>query len=206
MRFHYLVVGGGVIGLSLARNLARRGASVGLIEKDTCGAHASGRNSGVVHAGIYYEAGSAKAKYSVLGNRMLTDYCREKGLPFQNIGKIIAPKGDHQLPIIDDLHRRSLANGAPVKVIDYHEARDIEPRIKEQQKYLWSPSTSIGDNKAVIKALKQECEALKVTIMENCKYLKKVASGSTYVKVQTSVCGGNPVHIQLPSVPINTVV
>lgn len=186
MRFHYLVVGGGVIGLSLARNLARRGAAVGLIEKDFCGAHASGRNSGVIHAGIYYDANSAKAKYCVQGNQMLTEYCQSKGLPFQNIGKIIAPKNDSEAPAIDLLHKKSVANGAAVKIIDYHEAKSIEPRIKQQLKYLWSPATSIGDNKAVIEALKTDCVAGKVTIMEGTKYLQRLVQGSNYVRVKTS--------------------
>ena len=186
MRFHYLVIGGGVIGLSLARNLARRGAAVGLIEKDYCGAHASGRNSGVIHAGIYYDAGSAKAKYCVQGNQMLTDFCKSRGLPFQNIGKIIAPKDDSEAPAIDLLYQKSVANGADVKIIDYHEAKSIEPRIKPQLKYLWSPATSIGDNKAVIEALKTDCGVSKVTIMENTKYLQRLAQGSNYVRVKTS--------------------
>ena len=186
MLFDYLIVGGGVIGLSLARILARRGALIGLIEKDTCGAHTSGRNSGVVHAGIYYDPGSAKAKYSVQGNRMLSDFCRARGLPFQNIGKIIAPKHDSQLAKVEDLYRRAKANGADVKVIDSHEAKQIEPRIKQQQKYLWSPNTSIADNKAVIKALKSDCEARKVKIMEQTKYLSKGKETSSTVTIKTS--------------------
>lgn len=86
----FLVVGGGVIGLAMARQLAQKG-SVNLIEKNYCGAHASGRNSGVIHAGIYYKPGSAKAIYSVRGNKMLSDYCKEKKIDFKNIGKIVAP-------------------------------------------------------------------------------------------------------------------
>lgn len=186
MVFDYLIVGGGVIGLSLARVLARRGAYIGLIEKDTCGFHTSGRNSAVVHAGIYYDPGSAKAKYSVQGNRMLTNFCKEKGLPFENIGKIIAPKYDWQLPRIDDLYARAKANGAQVKIIDYQEARDIEPRIKPQQRYLWSPTTSIGDNKSVITALKSDCESQQVKIMENTKYLSKGLRTSSTVTINTS--------------------
>ena len=186
MRFDYLIVGGGVIGLSLARCLLPRGASIGLIEKDVCGAHASGRNSGVIHAGIYYDPGSAKAKYSVLGNRLLSQYCQEKGIPFQNIGKIIAPKSDLQLPKIEDLYKRATANGASVRLIDYPEARSIEPRIKQQQTYLWSPSTSIADNKAVISALKTDCEAGKVTIMEHTQYLRRVETKGDTVTVSTT--------------------
>ena len=77
-----LVIGGGIIGLNTARLLGQKGYEVSLIDKDTCGFHTSGRNSGVIHAGIYYTPGSQKAKYSVAGNKMLSDYCIEKGIGF----------------------------------------------------------------------------------------------------------------------------
>ena len=173
MKTDILVIGGGIIGLSMAKILSSRG-SVTLIDKDTCGFHASGRNSAVLHAGIYYTPGSSKAKYSVLGNQALTKYCLENGIGFHNLGTIIAPSGPSELQKIKDLYDRSILNGAPVKIIDYHEAKEIEPRIIQQEYYLWSPSTSIADNKGVIKSLKQDCESLGVKIIENCKYLKKI--------------------------------
>jgi (S)-2-hydroxyglutarate dehydrogenase len=173
MKTDVLVIGGGVIGLSIARNLSKS-VKVAVIEKDLCGSHASGKNSGVIHAGIYYTPGSSKAKYSVLGNKKLSEYCKEKGIGFENIGKIIAPSGPEELSKIRELYQRSLLNGAPVKIIDYHEAKQIEPRIIQQEYYLWSPSTSIADNKGVIAALKQDCEGQGVKIIEGCKYLKNV--------------------------------
>lgn len=173
MKTDILIIGGGVIGLSMARHLAGR-AKVTLIDKDTCGFHTSGRNSGVIHAGIYYTPGSAKAKYSVLGNKALSQYCQEKGVGFQNIGKIIAPSSPEEYPKIDFLYKRSLENGAPVQLIDYHEAKQIEPRIVRQDKYLWSPSTSIADNKGVIKALKSDCISLGVDIKEQCRFEKSL--------------------------------
>lgn len=184
MKTDILIIGGGVIGLSMARYLGRL-AKVTVIEKDYCGAHASGRNSGVVHAGIYYTPGSSKAKYSVLGNKMLTEFCKEKGVAYENIGKIIAPNSDEELPKIQELYERSLKNGAPVKIIDYHEAKQIEPRIIQQQKYLWSPSTSIADNKGVVKALKDECISIGVKIIEDCKYVGNTEVPKAYM-VRTS--------------------
>jgi L-2-hydroxyglutarate oxidase LhgO len=171
-----LVIGGGVIGLSMGRHLAGR-AKVMVIDKDTCGFHTSGRNSGVVHAGIYYTPGSAKAKYSVLGNKALTSFCKEKGVALENIGKIIAPNSPEEYQKIDFLFERSIQNGAPVKIIDYHEAREIEPRIVRQDKYLWSPSTSIADNKGVIQALKDDCLKSGVDIREMTKYLGYTETG-----------------------------
>lgn len=179
MNTDVLIIGGGVIGLSMARYLAPR-CKVTLIDKDSCGFHTSGRNSGVIHAGIYYTPGSAKAKYSVLGNKMLTQYCKEKGVGVQNIGKIIAPKDTSEYEKIDFLYERSLLNGAPVKIIDYHEAKEIEPRIVKQYKYLWSPSTSIADNKGVIQALKRDCLDSGVVICEQTKYVGATKSSRGY--------------------------
>ena len=184
MKTDILIIGGGVIGLSMARHLASR-AKVTLIEKDVCGFHTSGRNSGVIHAGIYYTPGSSKAKYSVLGNRALSQYCQEKGVGFENIGKIIAPNSPEEYPKIDFLYKRSLENGAPVQIIDYHEAKQIEPRIVRQDKYLWSPSTSIADNQGVIKSLKADCLSLKVNILEQCGFQKALETSWGHI-VDTS--------------------
>lgn len=131
----FLVVGGGIIGLSMARIMSRQGKVI-LIDKDYCGAHASGRNSAVLHAGIYYPNGSAKAIHSVKGNQLLTEYCKSRGIGFDNLGKIIAPKDDSELSVIESLYERGTKNGAILKIIDYHEAKHIEPRILKQDKYL----------------------------------------------------------------------
>ena len=176
-----LVIGGGIIGLNMARLLSKSKHSVTLIDKDYCGSHTSGRNSAVVHAGIYYSPGGLKAKHSVLGNKAITEYCLEKGIGIKNIGKIIAPSGPHELDKIKNLYDISIKNGAPVKIIDYHEAKQIEPRILQQEFYLWSPSTSIADNKGVIKALKADCEAQGVKIIEDCKYLRKVDTPGSFL-------------------------
>ncbi|CAG9329723.1 unnamed protein product [Blepharisma stoltei] len=184
MNADFLIIGGGIIGLSMARVMSQSGKVV-LIEKDFCGAHASGRNSAVVHAGIYYPNGSSKALHSVKGNALITEYCKSHGIKIQNIGKIIAPANDQEAEELKSLYDRGIKNGAPLKLIDYHEAKSIEPRIIPQQRYIWSPSTSIADNKGVIKALKQECEEKGVKIVEGCKFLSKADNLSTTI-VETS--------------------
>ena len=82
-------------GLNIARNLIKTG-SVLVIEKDICGSHASGRNSGVIHAGIYYSEDSLKAKFCKLGNQKLTEYCKRHDLSFKNIGKIMCMKSEFE--------------------------------------------------------------------------------------------------------------
>ena len=100
----FLVIGGGVIGLSIARDLRRRqpNARIILIEKESsCGAHASGRNSGVLHAGFYYSPDSLKAKFTRLGNERLTAYCEEKRIPLNKCGKLVVAKDAGDLKSLD---------------------------------------------------------------------------------------------------------
>ena len=91
----FLVIGGGVIGLSVARELKRRepAAHIVVIEKEhACGQHASGRNSGVLHAGFYYSPDSLKAKFTWRGNRLLTEYCGERKIPLNKCGKLVVAR------------------------------------------------------------------------------------------------------------------
>ena len=116
-RADVLVVGGGIIGLTLARELVARGARatcVVLEKEPDLGRHASGRNSGVLHAGIYYAPDSAKARTCLAGNRLMRAYCQEKGLPLLEAGKVIVARSEAELPTLDELHRRATANGARV--------------------------------------------------------------------------------------------
>src|SRR5215218_5689527 len=88
----FLVIGGGIVGIAVARELASRhpGTSVTVVEKEVdCGLHASGRNSGVLHAGFYYTADSLKARFTRDGNRRLTELCRERGLRINQCGKLV---------------------------------------------------------------------------------------------------------------------
>ena len=103
--YDFLIIGGGVIGLSIARELrARRSdASILLIEKEpSCGAHASGRNSGVLHAGFYYSPDSLEANFPRLGNERLTAYCQAKQIPLNTCGKLVVAKDAADLPSLDE--------------------------------------------------------------------------------------------------------
>src|SRR6266853_4538195 len=116
----FLVVGGGIVGLSIAREWKRRfrDARVALIEKEAeCGLHASGRNSGVIHAGFYYTADSLKARFTRDGNRMLLQYCEENKIPVNKCGKLVVAKDESELPQLDELLRRGKANGVVLESI-----------------------------------------------------------------------------------------
>src|ERR1044071_7443377 len=109
----FLVIGGGVIGLSVARDLKRRfpDTDVTLLEKEVaCGLHASGRNSGIIHAGFYYSADSLKAKLTRSGNRTMIEYCEAKKIPLNRCGKLVVARDEDDLPQLDELLRRGVAN------------------------------------------------------------------------------------------------
>src|SRR5688572_18464260 len=102
----FLVIGGGVIGINVAWQLKKKNsqASVVVIEKESAfAAHASGRNSGVLHAGFYYTADSLKARFTRIGNRLLTEYCERKKLPIRRCGKLVVAKDASDLPQLDEL-------------------------------------------------------------------------------------------------------
>ncbi|MEO8045854.1 MAG: FAD-dependent oxidoreductase, partial [Nitrospirota bacterium] len=133
MRSDFLVIGGGVIGLNIARKLRSTfpDGSVHLLEKEAdCGLHASGRNSGVLHAGFYYSPDSLKAKFTWRGNRLLTEYCEEKKIPLNKCGKLVVARDRADHAGLDELLKRGRANGIPLEDISEKEAKAIEPRVR----------------------------------------------------------------------------
>ena len=172
----FLVIGGGVIGLSIARELRKRrsDARVLLIEKEpSCGAHASGRNSGVLHAGFYYSPDSLKAKFTRLGNERLTTYCEEKRIPLNKCGKLVVAKDAADLPSLDELLRRGQANGIELQAITETEAKSIEPRVKTYQRALFSPRTSTVSPLHVVNAMQQDALDEGIQIQCNTAYRRR---------------------------------
>jgi len=156
----YLIVGGGVIGISVARELRRCGNDrVTVIEKEeTCGSHASGRNSGVLHAGFYYTADSLKARFTRDGNTALKAYCEHRGLPLRRCGKLVVAQSAADHAQLDELLRRGAANGVELESISEAEARRIEPRVKTFERAIWSPNTATADPGAVLTAMRDDAE------------------------------------------------
>ena len=122
----FIVIGGGIIGISVARELKKTYADskVVLIEKEKeCGLHASGRNSGVLHAGFYYSSDSLKAKFTRIGNKLLTEYCETKGLALNKCGKLVVAKDSSELKALDELFRRGKMNGIEIEEVSDEEAK-----------------------------------------------------------------------------------
>ncbi len=152
----FLIIGGGVIGLSIARQLKRlySDSSVVILEKEpACGLHASGRNSGVLHAGFYYSPDSLKAQFTKQGNERLRQYCEEKKIALNQCGKLVVAKDHTELPAMDELVKRGKANGIPLQEITEVEAKEIEPRVKTWERALYSPTTATVDPTHVVNAM-----------------------------------------------------
>jgi L-2-hydroxyglutarate oxidase len=128
-----LVVGGGIVGLSTAYALTRAqpGLSVTVLEKEPVfAAHQTGRNSGVIHSGVYYRPGSLKARFATAGAAEMVDFCREHGVPYEVTGKLIVATGPEELPRLAALAERGRANGIPVTELDAAGIAGYEPEVR----------------------------------------------------------------------------
>jgi L-2-hydroxyglutarate oxidase len=125
-----VVVGGGIVGLATARALARRGDDVTVLEKETALAtHQTGRNSGVIHSGIYYQPGSLKAAMAVRGAESMTAFARDRRIPVETTGKLVVATSPEEVPGLHALADRAAANGVPARLVSAAEARGYEPHV-----------------------------------------------------------------------------
>jgi L-2-hydroxyglutarate oxidase LhgO len=164
-KFDFLIIGAGIIGLAIARDLISRftEASIAILEKEPDVAyHSSGRNSGVLHGGFYYTADSLKARFTRDGNRQMREYCYANGLQINETKKVVVAKDETELPALFELEKRGKVNGVDVKIIDEKELADIDPNVKTFRHALWSPSTATVDPVEVNQAIKAELKAKKV--------------------------------------------
>jgi L-2-hydroxyglutarate oxidase LhgO len=155
------IVGGGILGLAAGHLLARERPEVEvvLLEKEReLATHQTGRNSGVVHAGLYYEPGSLKARLCRRGGELLRAFCAEHGLPYEECGKVLVATGEDELPRLGRVLERAQANGAEARLIDAGELRLLEPHATGLAA-LHSPRTAIVDYGAVCGALAAEMRA-----------------------------------------------
>jgi L-2-hydroxyglutarate oxidase len=132
-RYDTLVIGGGIVGLATARALVLDdpAATVAVLEKEpVLAAHQTGRNSGVIHSGIYYRPGSLKARMSVAGSRSMVDYARSHGIPVEVTGKLIAATRSDEIVRLHQLYERGIANGLEVELLDGDAAREHEPHLR----------------------------------------------------------------------------
>jgi L-2-hydroxyglutarate oxidase len=155
------VIGGGIVGIAIARALSSRGlANVTMVEKEQRVAmHQTGHNSGVVHAGLYYAPGSLKAVLCERGRVLTRDYCHEKNLPYRELGKLVVALADDELPALADIESRSIANRVPgLRRLNADELREIEPHVAGVAA-LHSPHTAAVDYAAITEAMAEDIRA-----------------------------------------------
>jgi L-2-hydroxyglutarate oxidase len=131
-KFDCVIIGGGIVGLSVAWTLLekRPGIRIAVLEKeDGWAQHQTGRNSGVIHSGIYYKPGSLKAKLCREGNRRMVEFCQLHGIRYQACGKVIVATTASELPLLENLYGRGIANGLVTRKLSASEVKEIEPHV-----------------------------------------------------------------------------
>jgi len=167
-----VVIGGGIVGCHVAYSLAKGGHDLFLLEKEEAlGEHTSTRNSGVIHAGIYYASGSLKAELCVRGRHLTYDFLKKHDIPHRKCGKVIVALEEKELEGMEKLRKQGEINGVEnLKLIDEDEVRKLEPRARCLAA-LYSPETGILDMAAYIRKMEKILKDAGVTIVKQCKVL-----------------------------------
>jgi len=154
-----LIIGSGVVGLSTGIALLQSRPSLKVIiadkEKDL-GLHASGRNSGVLHAGFYYSPDSLKAKFCRDGNFELRKLAKKYGVPVKDVGKVVVARNDDEDSRLNTLFERGITNGVELEIHPVEKLKDFEPLAITHNRFMWSPNTGISDSIAIVKAMRHE--------------------------------------------------
>ena len=171
MTYDKIIIGGGLVGLATALALKEidPACRLAVLEKESAWArHQSGRNSGVIHAGVYYRPGSKKAHFALDGNRSMMAFCEQHEIPYEQCGKLIVATGEDQLSALNELHERSIANGLSVSKITSDEAQEIEPHLTCVSA-LRVPDTGIVDFRLVAEKYAELLAGMNVDLILDCK-------------------------------------
>ncbi|KAA8519009.1 hypothetical protein F0562_016217 [Nyssa sinensis] len=207
-RVDCVVIGAGVVGIAVARELALKGREVLVIESaSTFGTGTSSRNSEVIHAGIYYPPKSLKAVFCVRGRELLYKYCKEHDVPHKQIGKLIVATGSSEIPKLNGLMNRGIENGVTgLRMMDGYEAMRMEPELR-CMKALFSPASGIVDTHSLMLSLMGEAESHGTTFSYNTTVIGGHLEGNNiYLHISGSKAleswdGRSPLHPELILVP-----
>jgi L-2-hydroxyglutarate oxidase len=161
--FEFLIAGGGILGISIGIEILKKEprARVLIVEKESlAGAHASGRNSGVLHAGFYYSADSLKARFCADGNVALREVIERKNIPINECGKVVVASSESELVELEKLHSRGIQNGVEQQIFSADQLHNYEPFAKTYKYFLWSPNTAVSDPGLLLSALEEEFRKL----------------------------------------------
>ncbi|PQZ94814.1 L-2-hydroxyglutarate oxidase [Arthrobacter sp. MYb227] len=182
------IIGGGIVGIAIARALSKTGDfEVTVLEKESrLAAHQTGNNSGVVHAGLYYQPGSLKAELCARGRALTRDYCQEHGLPYNEVGKLVVALDHDEIDRLNDIQRRSETNQVPgLRRLSGSEMREIEPHVAGIAA-VHSPHTAVVDYSAITECMASEIRAQggKILLHQNVKAISQLG-GVTTVSTDT---------------------
>ncbi len=176
MKYDFAIIGSGIIGLTLAFKLKQKfnNSKIAIFEKEPNSiSHGSGRNSGVLHSGIYYEPGSLRANLCVMGVKELKEYIKSENLWINECGKLLLPTSEYSYSNLENLFNRAKKNGVEINKIKNEEIKRIEPNTNCQFEYgLHVPFTSVADPQEVSKSLIENLKKMNVEIYYNSKILK----------------------------------
>jgi len=186
-KYDFIVVGAGIVGLTVATEINKRhpAARIAVLEKEErAGMHASGRNSGVMHCGIYYGSDTLKAKVCSLGAARVIAFAKAENIAVNQCGKVIVATSDEQLPTVEKLLKNAADNNIEARRIDNKELHEIEPYALDAVAAIYCPTTAVIDSKEVLKRLQEKLEAKGVFFYFNCKFLAKI--GASEIKTTAS--------------------
>ena len=170
-----LVVGAGIIGMTMAWEWKNKNPNdeIVIIDKEAHEAfHASGKNSGVLHAGFYYSSDSLKAKLTAEGNRLMKEFCYSNNIPVNETGKLVVAKNEYEVQTLYELAKRSITNNAGAYLITEKDAKEIDPNAKTYRYALYSPNTATVNPRVVCRVLKEKLENKGVKFIFNMPYVK----------------------------------
>ena len=157
--YDQIIIGAGIVGISLGLAILERNPNrkILIVDKEgRPGVHASGRNSGVLHAGFYYSPDSLKAKFCRLGNFELRKFCRQNNLEILETGKVVVCQDKKDVARLEELYQRGVANGVNIEILGSKDLEKIEPAAQTYGKFIWSPTTAVGNPKGVINSLAEK--------------------------------------------------
>jgi L-2-hydroxyglutarate oxidase len=181
--FDYTVLGAGIVGLSTALNLIKKfpKAKILILEKENSfSKHQTGRNSGVIHSGIYYKPGSFKAKLAKSGSKSMISFCKENGLPYEKCGKFIVATEEKEIPLLEKLLHRGIENGVSIKRVSSNELKEKEPHLKCLSA-IFVKDTGITNYKKVSEELVNQIKNLGGNILFEQKVIKIINDKNSYI-------------------------
>ena len=185
MIYDFAIIGGGIVGLSTAMSLSQKypDKKIVLLEKETSwAAHQTGNNSGVIHSGIYYKPGSYKAKFCREGNNALVEFCQQHEIAHEICGKVIVATDAEEIPRLENIYKRGVANGLDVTMLDRDQAREIEPHVDTLQA-IYVKSTGIVDYKQVAEKYAELATKQGAELLNNCRVIDIQATRTGYTLI-----------------------